>query len=82
MLPKDGIDPKDPYIALLLHGYISKTLEMTIIWSKNEMKGPIELLLKASYYDLMPNEIQALVFLHHMRNNRHILFLVTMIFIT
>ena len=82
MLLKDGIDPKDPYIALLLHGCISKTLEMTIIWTKNEMKGPIKLLLKASYYDLMSNEIQALIFLHYMRNNRDILFLVTMIFIT
>lgn len=65
MLNENNIDIENRYNKLMLHGFITGTLEITVQWALNEMDLPIDQIFKLCY-DLMPDEIKRVIALIYM----------------
>ena len=65
MLKDNNIDIENQYNKLMLHGFITGTLEITVQWALNDMDLPIDQIFKLCY-DLMPDEIKRVIALVYM----------------
>lgn len=65
MFEQNGLDPHDSYYQMMLYGFITGSLEVTVQWALHGMKESVEEIFKLCY-EMMPGDIKSLVSLYYM----------------